>query len=212
MGMNIQEGMGQASAINITNCGIPAATAAGDCSAAVGSSSNAIGNYSIAFGQNAKSGTLLKGGAYSFGHDILTEASNSMSIGFVVGTDSLANGNIVIGRGKDRLINNISKTLMMGMNSDVPSFYLSDAGGVPGSFSNIGIATTSPLSRLHVNGAIRTGETGTSGSLVFNLFSLSGFGPGSISIDGKTLAPGSYHYSLIVGGQVVDTKTMVVTN
>jgi hypothetical protein len=46
---------------------------------------------------------------------------------------------------------------------------------------------------------------------VFRLFTLNGFGSGSISIEANTLAPGNYHYSLLMDGYVADTKTMLVT-
>ncbi len=46
---------------------------------------------------------------------------------------------------------------------------------------------------------------------VHRLFSITGEGPGSVDIEGSTLAAGQYYYSLMVNGSVVDTKTMVLT-
>lgn len=46
---------------------------------------------------------------------------------------------------------------------------------------------------------------------VHRLFSIAGEGPGSVEIEGSTLAAGQYYYSLMVNGSVVDTKTMILT-
>lgn len=46
---------------------------------------------------------------------------------------------------------------------------------------------------------------------VHRLFVLNGEGPGTIEIDGNTLAAGTYYYSLLVDRNVIDTKTMVLT-
>jgi len=52
--------------------------------------------------------------------------------------------------------------------------------------------------------------TDTSGAVI-RLFSLNGFGTGSITIEANSMAPGNYPYSLVVDRQMVDTKTMVIT-
>ncbi len=46
---------------------------------------------------------------------------------------------------------------------------------------------------------------------VYRLFALTGEGPGTIELEGNTLAAGNYYYSLLIGGNVIDTKTMVIT-
>lgn len=46
---------------------------------------------------------------------------------------------------------------------------------------------------------------------VYRLFALTGDGPGTIEIEGNTLEAGNYYYSLLIGGNVVDTKNMVIT-
>jgi len=52
--------------------------------------------------------------------------------------------------------------------------------------------------------------TDTSGTVV-RLFSLNGFGTGSITFEANSMAPSNYTYSLVVDRQMVDTKTMVIT-
>jgi hypothetical protein len=46
---------------------------------------------------------------------------------------------------------------------------------------------------------------------VHRLFSITGEGPGTIELEANSLAAGNYYYSLLVGGNVIDTKTMVIT-
>ncbi|MCG3165851.1 MAG: hypothetical protein POELPBGB_01626 [Bacteroidia bacterium] len=46
---------------------------------------------------------------------------------------------------------------------------------------------------------------------VHRLFSITGEGPGTIEIEANTLTAGNYYYSLLIGSNVIDTKTMVIT-
>lgn len=46
---------------------------------------------------------------------------------------------------------------------------------------------------------------------VYRLFSITGEGPGTIELEANSLAAGNYYYSLLIGGNVIDTKTMVIT-
>lgn len=46
---------------------------------------------------------------------------------------------------------------------------------------------------------------------VYRLFSITGEGPGAIELEANSLAAGSYYYSLLIGGNVIDTKVMVIT-
>ena len=42
-------------------------------------------------------------------------------------------------------------------------------------------------------------------------FNITHAGSGEISIDGKSLAPGAYIYALVIDGQAIDTKNMILT-
>jgi hypothetical protein len=46
---------------------------------------------------------------------------------------------------------------------------------------------------------------------VYRMFALNGEGPGTIEIEGNTLAAGTYYYSLLVDHNLIDTKTMMIT-
>jgi hypothetical protein len=53
--------------------------------------------------------------------------------------------------------------------------------------------------------------TDANGKLI-RLVQLSNAGNGSVNIDCSTLAAGTYYYSLIAGGKIIDSKKMVVAN
>jgi hypothetical protein len=46
---------------------------------------------------------------------------------------------------------------------------------------------------------------------VHRLFAITGEGPGTIELEANSLAAGNYYYSLLIGGNVIDTKIMVIT-
>lgn len=46
---------------------------------------------------------------------------------------------------------------------------------------------------------------------VYRLFSITGEGPGTIELEANSLNAGNYYYSLLIGGNVIDTKIMVIT-
>jgi hypothetical protein len=126
----------------------------------------AIGSSSVAIGKSTASGP----GALSVGANAIAYGDDSYAFGEQV--KSSATNSMVFGRGisgVSPLDNGDASTLMLGMNSNVPTFYMTDAGGSSGAYSNIGIATTSPSSRLHVNGDVRLGvSSGTIGRTVWH--------------------------------------------
>ncbi len=156
----------------IGNC----ASAIGDSAKAYGFRSTAIGYRSLAFGSGSfaigpftKAGIdTSSSGGWAFGYEAQALGRESLAFGSTI--QAADTQNIVIGMGTyPYLINSIKRSLMIGMNSDVATFYMSDAGGCTTAYSNIGIATNAPSARMHINGALRLGEngSGTNGSLVF---------------------------------------------
>jgi hypothetical protein len=182
--------LGQVTSFENT-CG-SSASAVGNCSAAIGDSAYAGGNNSISLGYSSRATNSHSGafgvqtdasgdramavGPYAvatgqlscaFGNRVTAGAAQSTAIGLGVSTASGASNSFVMGNGS--LQNGTSYSMMFVMNSDVPTFYMSNAGGASGSFSKIGIATTSPESLFHVRDSIRLGLTGSApGTLIFN--------------------------------------------
>ncbi len=86
----------------------------------------------------------------SLGHTVRAEGLSTVAIGTRVGTLGGKTNNIVIGEGTSGglLINDISSSLMVGFNSDIPTLIVTHADGV-GTTGNVGIGTTNPTSILH---------------------------------------------------------------
>lgn len=112
-------------------------TSLGYLSFAGGLYSNAPGAYSVALGVRNQS---TNSHAVTIGIDLQATANRSMTLGSGVTT----------GTGVD-LVNNIQNSLMVGFNSDLPTFFVGSASGL-GTTGNVGIGTTSPSAKLDVNG------------------------------------------------------------
>ena len=68
-----------------------------------------------------------------------------------------ASQTIVIGSGasvSDTLINDITNSLMVGFNSDIPTLFVGPSSGV-GTTGNVGIGTTDPAAKGHRTGCRR---------------------------------------------------------
>jgi len=131
-----------ASIIGINN------TAIGEASFAGGINSEAPGWYSFAFGNTAKST-----GHHSIAMGAQTTAVGSSSFALGKFCTAGSNSSFTIGAGMNSSIllnNTISSSLMIGFNSDRPTFFVSGSSGI-GSTGKIGIGdVTNPQSKLHI--------------------------------------------------------------
>ena len=150
--------------------------ASGQASLASGQASEATGQNSVALGGTTKAtancsvalGHLSEANAYAtaaIGWHAIANEARGVAIGsfvivptnsyesFVIGTGDLGNNCF--------LSNSVPQSLMVGFNSDVPTFFVGPAPAPTGSCGsthftgNVGIATTTPAQKLTVNGNIR---------------------------------------------------------
>jgi hypothetical protein len=122
-------------------------TASGYCSFAGGYNSNSAGQYSFAFGNDANAL-----GNYSLAFGALSKAKYTGSI--TLGSYTISDGNksIILGHGQytHPLVNNVDHSIMMGINSDLPTFFIQSAIGI-GRTGRIGIGNvTAPQAKLHI--------------------------------------------------------------
>ncbi len=147
----------------------------GSCSFATGINTKASGINAVAMGE----GTVASGlNATALGHATIangevafTVGANTVASGYAsaaIGGNSSASGHytavmglylgatadysMAIGRGdnnSNRLINNVSNSLMVGFSTTTPTLF------VGGSNHRVGIGTSSPARKLHVNDVIR---------------------------------------------------------
>lgn len=128
------------------NCNGTAAVVIGNISTASGVASNAIGYFTLASGNYA---TTL--GSYA-----RAAGPYSLAIGASVAADS--SQSITIGNGINSgqpLLNNVSHSIMLGTNSNLPTLFIQKANGA-GTTGSVGIGTTdipSPY-KLAVKGGI----------------------------------------------------------
>jgi hypothetical protein len=134
-------------------------TAEGNFSVAIGESSHGVAEQSIAIG----TGNCVAGetGSAAIGVNAVAEGPGSFSIGKWV-TAGPANNAFVIGVGESqgtRLENNISNSLVVGFDTTEPSLF------VGGTNHRVGVGTTDPQAKLHVDGDFRVGSNTTTGEL-----------------------------------------------
>jgi len=83
--------------------------------------------------------------ASAFGVNLHTDANFAMTLG--AGS---------FGAGVGALYNNIDNSLMIGMNSNVPTIFVANSGGTAGSFGNVGFGNiTAPTELIDANGNAR---------------------------------------------------------
>lgn len=133
----------------------------GENSFAGGEGSSASGTNSFAFGENVKaSGTdavaigfwseATQDKSFALGFQNLSYTAFSYLFGQWLKSTTSSNITIGFGAGQSPLINNKHRSLMMGMNSDVPSFFISSSDGA-GTTGKIGIGNmTDPQAKLHI--------------------------------------------------------------
>lgn len=105
-------------------------------SVGIGLNTKVHGNYSVAIGNRANSMAM---NSYSFGNNVWSGAQ----------------GSITIGASPIYLKNTISYSLMVGFNSDLPTFFVSSSDGA-GTTGKVGIGTDDPDAKLDVAGDIKT--------------------------------------------------------
>ena len=115
---------------------------------AIGNGNSASGNYSFAGGFNSSAeGTA----SFAFGNRVIAAGATSLALGRFLRTNT--SPAIVIGTGYDidnPLINNIPNSLMVGFNSNLPTFTVSDSWGISRT-GRIGIGNvTNPQAKLHI--------------------------------------------------------------
>lgn len=126
--------------------------ASGYASIAGTRNAEASSNYSVALGYYAKANGLYSTALGSFSEAI---SHFTTSIGqYVKASNTNA---MVIGKGANnsyKLDNNITNSLMIGFNSNVPTLFVGASSGT-GTYGKVGIGNiTSPLTELDVNGTI----------------------------------------------------------
>ncbi len=136
----------------------PNATAGGNFSIALGLGANASWGSSIALGQNTVSSAGL---SVAIGDTSTASGTDSIAIGQHVTAGPAANA-ITLGNGtsSNNLINNVTNSLMVGFNSNLPTFFVGPSGGI-GTTGKVGIGTTAPTATLEVNGDMRSASLAT---------------------------------------------------
>ncbi|NOX47165.1 MAG: T9SS type A sorting domain-containing protein [Chlorobi bacterium] len=132
--------------------------ATGDYSFAGGKESISTQKYSFAFGYKAQSEGLR---SFAQGMDVWAFGGNSIAIGRFLKT--YTSDAMVIGTGfgneedEEYLINNISGSLMIGFNSNIPTFIVCSSSGL-GTTGKVGIGTSTPSEKLEVNGTFKVSD------------------------------------------------------
>jgi hypothetical protein len=102
----------------------------------------------LGLGTSARSSGLY---AVSLGYIAYAHGLASVAIGSRVGTLGTTENNIVIGGNNTTfLTNDISNSLMVGFNSDIPTLFVGPANGA-GTVGKVGIGTTNPLAMLDIH-------------------------------------------------------------
>jgi hypothetical protein len=136
---------------------------------AVGSMSKANGSHSYVFGSFSESKGIH---SYVIGSNSEAKTLNSFTIGVgskSMSISSMAIGNfveaygqssIVLGMGsyQSELVHNIPHSLAVGFGSTIPTFFVGGSPSTTGT-GNVGIATTDPQAKLHVNGDFQVGDS-----------------------------------------------------
>lgn len=103
------------------------------------------------------------------GNSVLANGVESTGVGCVITTSATyasafgnyltasATGATVVGFGNGgalRLTNSTAYSVALGANSDTPTMWVTGGAGTTGTYGSVGVATSSPTSRFHVNGSV----------------------------------------------------------
>ncbi len=177
---------------------------------------SAQGDYSFVSGWNINLDGIA---SFSLGYGNNVNASGAAALGTIssaMGTGAFAIGNkvdalfpysIAIGKGHSsgHLKNNISSSLMIGFESDIPTFFVGPAYGT-GTVGKVGIGTTDPGSRLQVNGNMAVGYENNSSAPDNGMLIKGNVGINTTSPTEKLQVNGSGYFTnnLSVGGNTPD--------
>lgn len=178
----------KASGIGAFAIGPQAAEASGWGSFAGGFDVFATNRASFVFGENA-----MSTGPFSTCFGTAAQATGQLSFAFGSFITASATNSYVLGDGlfATPLINAIPNSLMVGFQSDVPTFYVGSASGVVGSLGNVGIGTSTPADRCEINSAIANTSGLTFTQLTSTSPTVPGGNPGpgvlAVALDGKVI-------------------------
>ena len=127
-------------------------TASGSRSTAMGAQTNASGTESTAMGRHT---TASGYASTAMGRGTVPSGQSSTAMGYF----TTANGDesIAMGHGNssaDRLVNNITDSLMVGFDSNAATLYVGPSAG-GSTTGNVGIGTSVPARKLHISEAMR---------------------------------------------------------
>ena len=122
-----------------------------------GSYVTATGGHSFAGGYYAQAT-----GGFSCALGVRTLATNTHAMAFGIDVRATGNRSITIGSGVDNgaanaLINGIDRSLMVGFNSTVPTFFVGSSNGGT-TTGNVGIANSAPTAKLDVTGDVHVSD------------------------------------------------------
>jgi hypothetical protein len=119
-----------------------------------GSFSESKGIHSYVIGSNSEAKTLY---SFTIGVGSKSMSTSSMAIGNFV--EAYGQSSIVLGMGsyQSELVHNIPHSLAVGFGSTIPTFFVGGSPSTTGT-GNVGIATTDPQAKLHVNGDFQVGD------------------------------------------------------
>ena len=134
-------------------------TCSGSNAVILGSASNISGSNGFCAGaQNNVEGQL---GSAVLGFSSSALGLRSFALGYNL--EASSDGAFIIGGSYTandiaKMENDIAHSMMMGFNSNLPTFFIGPSAGV-GTKGSVGICTTSPLEKLDIDGALRIANT-----------------------------------------------------
>lgn len=141
--------------------------ALGDSAFAMGYNARAEANYSVAFGEG-----VFAQGDYAFAQGFSSQAIGGPSVAMGEEVAANAGDSFTFGSGVtvtgQHLINNTPSSLMVGFNSDIPTFFVGTSSGA-GTTGKVGIGTVNPEFKLSLDddgGIIAKGTFGSGATLL----------------------------------------------